>query len=408
MTTCPYGYRIVGATTELRRVVIHAAAFGAYCSCDDLADVASEAYLSAFTFGDDFRALLESTGSCRGFDGDCWAPWLWFDIDRENDLDAARRDAARLALALVERYRLEDNALLLFFSGSKGFHVGLPASLWTPDPSPTFHRAGRRLAEALAGLARVPIDVGVYDCVRAFRAPNSRHPKTGLFKRRLSLDELTGLSLDGILRLAAAPAPFDLPDPPPANEQARADWQQASQAVRVEGQSRDCQRADGSPLTVNRQTFDFIRHGAEQGDRHRLLYSAARNLAEVGCSLPALHALLTESARDSGLSPRDTFRQIECGWKDGVRPSTLTTSTPADLTPSTPITSTATPSTPTPDLRDRLAGLWGTPSTSTKNAENGQVVEGHGDSWEHEKDQLGVVNPAALDFPFGANAEGGK
>ena len=31
-----------------------------------------------------------------------------------------------------------------------------------------------------AELAAVTIDAGIYDRVRAFRAPNSRHPKTGL------------------------------------------------------------------------------------------------------------------------------------------------------------------------------------------------------------------------------------
>ncbi len=89
MTTCPYGFRIVGATSEPRRLVTHAAAFDAYCACDPRADVSAEVYVSAFCFGPDFRPLLAATGSCRGFDGGCWAPWLHFDIDRAGDLDAA-------------------------------------------------------------------------------------------------------------------------------------------------------------------------------------------------------------------------------------------------------------------------------------------------------------------------------
>jgi hypothetical protein len=60
--------------------------------------VTCEAYLSAFMFGDDFQALLTSTGSCRGYQGACWSPWLWFDIDRAENLESGRRDAARLAL----------------------------------------------------------------------------------------------------------------------------------------------------------------------------------------------------------------------------------------------------------------------------------------------------------------------
>ena len=80
-------------------------------------------------------------------------PWLWFDIDRA-DLDAALLDARRLAYWLVDRYRLDDDALLIFFSGSKGFHLGLPTSLWGPEPSTKFHRVCRRLAERIAEAAR--------------------------------------------------------------------------------------------------------------------------------------------------------------------------------------------------------------------------------------------------------------
>ena len=52
---------------------------------------------------------------------------------------------------------------------------------------------------------------------------------------------------------------------------------------------------------------------AEPVDRHRLLFSAAANLAEFGCSTELAFALLGEAGLDSGLSPSDVRRQIECG-----------------------------------------------------------------------------------------------
>ncbi len=60
---------------------------------------------------------------------------------------------------------------------------------------------------------------------------------------------------------------------------------------------------------------DFIRGGASSGDRHRLLFRAAANLAEFGCPVALAHELLTEAALDSGLSPSETRRQIDCGLK---------------------------------------------------------------------------------------------
>jgi hypothetical protein len=311
----PYGFRILGPTWERRRPVLAGVAFRAYAACDDRAEVEREAYLSAFSFGLEFYRLLESTGSTAGFAGACGSAWLWFDIDRAGDVTAALADARRLAAFVLARYpTLDDDDVLAFYSGSKGFHVGIPSSVWGPAPSVTFNRVARRFAECLAERAGVAIDGGVYDKVRAFRAPNSRHPKTGLHKRRLSHDELLGLSLERTLQLAERPDPFDLPKPTGRDERAAADWLDAVRLVEQEAAAAAQRRAEnnGTP-TLNRLTLEFIRDGAEQGERHGRLFSAAANLAEFGCPPLLAHALLTEAALGSGLPPSDVRRQIECG-----------------------------------------------------------------------------------------------
>ena len=72
-----------------------------------------------------------------------------------------------LAAFIAERYGLDGDELLAFFSGSKGFHLGLPLSLCGALlPSSDFNRIAKRLAEGLAGLAGITIDTGVFDKVR--------------------------------------------------------------------------------------------------------------------------------------------------------------------------------------------------------------------------------------------------
>jgi hypothetical protein len=314
MMTDVLGFRIVGPCTNERRLVDWQAAFVGYASLDERAEVNSEAYLSAFTFGDDFRRHLDRTGSTKGFDGVCGGEFIWFDIDREGDIEAARRDAARLALFIVERYRLDDDALLVFFSGSKGFHVGLPTDNWQPTASVEFNRTARRLAEGLAASAQVAIDAGVYDKVRAFRAPNSRHPKTGLHKRRLTTAELLMLPVGRIQDFATEPLAFDLPTVSTRCDVAAGDWQEAVERVTHEAEAARQRRASsGRSTRLNRATLDFIRDGAELGNRHQTLFSAAANLAEFGCPVELCHELLTEAALDSGLSPSEVRRQIDCG-----------------------------------------------------------------------------------------------
>ena len=81
-----------------------------------------------------------------------------------------------------------------------------------------------------------------------------------------------------------------------------------------EGEAKAARRAAGNGTpTLNHATLEFIREGAGTGDRHRLLFSAAANLAEFGCTPALAVALLEESALDSGLPPKDVRRGIECG-----------------------------------------------------------------------------------------------
>jgi hypothetical protein len=319
MNTHPYGFRIVGATTEARRLTTWAAAFSAHAACDPRARLDYECYLSAFLFGDDFRQRADAYGklNVKGYAGECWSPFIWCDIDRAQDLNSATTDARSLAVAIGERYKLADDLLLIFFSGSKGYHIGVPTWLWSPDPSITFNAIARRFAETLAASIGVVIDSGVYDKVRAFRAPNSRHQKTGLHKRRLSLDELLNLSSDRIVELAREPAPFDVREPLETSQLARDDWQVAIEAVERQAAVMQQRRIESNgTANLNRATLEFIRDGATAGDRHRMLFSAAANLAEFGCTRELAHALLTEAGLDSGLPPSEVRRQINCGLAD--------------------------------------------------------------------------------------------
>ena len=382
-STAPFGFRVVGSPFADRRLVDWQAAFCGHAACDERADVGREVYLSAFTFGADFRRHLDGTGTTKGFRGACGSPWLWLDIDRP-DLDAATADARRLAAALAERYRLDGDELLLFFSGAKGYHAGLPLSLCgSPGPSETFAATARRFAERLAELARLDIDAAVYDRQRLFRAPNSRHPKTGLHKRRLTFAELLHLGTPAILRLAEQPGPFDLPDPPGPDPQAVADWQAAAaDAERTATARRERQGAGAAAGRLNRRTLAVIRGELPTGDRHRLLFSAAANLAELACPPGLAHELLTEAGLDAGLSPSETRRQIDCGLAAGLAPGTAAadcdqappTGSPTEPPPAT--TPGPEPKTEPPaaglELTAELARLWRQARTPTFNRPNNE------------------------------------
>lgn len=309
-----FGFRIVGGCHEQRRLIDWPAAFSAYASLDERAEVQRESYLSAFCFAHDFNAHLASTGSTAGFSGATWAPFLWLDVDRAEPAEAL--DATRRLLALLaERYGAGDDSLLCFYSGRKGYHIGVATALWRPGPGPEFHSTARRFAEHAAQIAGITIDVGTYARVQCFRAPNSRHAKTGRHKRRIAIEGIMALRADAIAKLADAPAEFEIPEPGATNAQAVSDWAEAAEAVRLDSEAKAESFASGATRDkLNRSTLKFIAEGAEPDNRHRLLFSAAANLAEFDATLALCVALLEPAALDSGLPPSEVSRQIRCGW----------------------------------------------------------------------------------------------
>lgn len=321
-TTHPYGFRIVGPCTGDRRRVDAATAFQAYCRCDSKAGVEREAYLSAFQFDAGFAEHLARTGSPAGFTGSTWSPFVWLDVDRDEAAGGIARalaDTRLLVNVLDERYGVPRAALVPFVSGGKGMHLGIPTALWAPLASSDFSAVCRQFAETVAATAGVAIDVSVFDRVRAFRAPNSKHPKSGLHKRYVPVEILDTVTVNGVLDMALTPEPFDVPnsDGVESTDMLVAEWDRAARVVAEKAAADEKRRveiANGDrPVTVNKLTRAFLKGEVEAGGRHRLLYSAAANLSELGCSLTAVRALLTEPALDTGLPPKDVARAIENG-----------------------------------------------------------------------------------------------
>lgn len=307
---CPLGFRVVGPVSEERRLVDAAAAFAAHCSADPRSQPENECYLSAFNYGADFRTHLTQRGTPKGFNGPCWSPHLWLDIDRD-DLGVALAHARGVANFALFRYsQFGDDDLLYFFSGRRGFHIGIPLT-HRPPPGGEFHTICRRLAGWLAAESEVVIDAGVYDKVRLLRAPNSRHPKTALHKRRLTYHELMNLTADRIRELATEPLGFEVPAVTAVPGLLASDWAGAEAALRE--QQRDRAERPSGGHRLQRATMEFITAGAPEGERHTRLFRAAGDLRAHGAPRELVHALLAEQALDSGMPPSEVTRTINCG-----------------------------------------------------------------------------------------------
>lgn len=368
VTPCNVGAFVWGAPTSPRALVRHADLFAAYANGDMLErDEVREAYLSHFVFGPALQAHYDANRqSVAGFVGPCWCRWLVLDIDRA-DLADALSDVLRLMSFLYQRYPETIGEVPVYFSGGKGFHVLIELA-HNPAPAVGFHRVARTFAESIASRAGVRIDPGIYDSAHIIRLPNTRHPRTGLYKRRIDADAIFDIDIEGIRRHAAHPAGDGIPTLRTVPENLPADWQEAEAATAratVVHNERQRQLASVADSRAPRYFVEFLRFGVPEGERHRTLFRCAAWLTEQGAPPSLAKALLTEPGLDVGLTPKDVERQIDCGIKHACRQRLR----PADPCPD---------ATADPDAFERWA-------------------------IEHEADPL---PPGALDFAFGLLAPG--
>ena len=179
-----------------------------------------------------------------------------------------------------------------------------------------FQHTARAFAEALAARAEVKIDTSVYDIAHIIRLPNTRHPRTGLFKRRVAAEALFQMSVAGILERAKHPAGDGIPTArtPPAH--LADDWRAAEAATARATEARDARREECAGVLDERAPryfLDLLRFGVDEGERHQTLFRCAAWLTEQGAPPSLVAALLTEPGRDVALTPKDVDRQIACG-----------------------------------------------------------------------------------------------
>lgn len=347
--------------------------FQAACAADGAITGKTDFFLSMYQFPAAFVEQIKHTGRTAGYAGACRCEMLWFDIDREGDLPAAQADATRLTDFLVcgrtddadtpggepanmladdiTRVFVPDSECVsLWFSGAKGFHVGLPMPVFgdAAAPSPAFASQCKAVAVEIARLAGIQIDTAVYDRVRLFRCPNTRHGKTGLYKIPLSYWELTAMrDVDAILKRAETPR-RQVPSPAgnlddvafrsTRHEMPRAAeiWQTVTGCLHLADSAAQSEKKDtdkhnppakcqsqtlpDSGLSVprlRRETLNFIWHGAQHGSRAVSLFQAAADCTRCAWPPDAIYSVLMDVARSTGLSGHEAEKQISAGVKAG-------------------------------------------------------------------------------------------
>jgi len=154
-----------------------------------------DAYASAFQFDKYILEYVKIAGGIKGFGeeagtGKVYSEIMWIDIDNANLIEA-QTTAQQLIANLNKKYEVYADDLMIFFSGNKGFHIGIHNKLFNG----LIFKGGYDLHDRIKMMAveiadGLPIDTRIYNKNRIFRIPNSMNMKSGLYKIPISYEEL--------------------------------------------------------------------------------------------------------------------------------------------------------------------------------------------------------------------------
>lgn len=161
----------------------------------DYIDHNRDYYSSIFRYNEKHFQHWKAQGSIAGIT-DVTTNCLVWDFDNKEDVNKAKEQAEILVKRLIDS-DIDSSAIQISFSGAKGFAVVIEGTQqFTPSE---FKTITAKVAEGLK------YDESVSDASRLFRVPATKHPKSGLYKRPLTMDQFKTLSVDEIKGLAALP-----------------------------------------------------------------------------------------------------------------------------------------------------------------------------------------------------------
>lgn len=169
-----------------------------------------ECYRSLFRFNADIIGYVKDKGGVSEYKGLCYTDYLWIDIDRTKDgnpeLQRAFDDTLYLINRLKWEYGVDPSILRVYFTGHKGFCIGVPSELFSLEPSADLPEICSQLANEIAG--DIVID-DFYQTNRLFRLSNTINTKSkenNYYKIELDpVSEVLNGNLEDILQLAKNP-----------------------------------------------------------------------------------------------------------------------------------------------------------------------------------------------------------
>ena len=246
------------------------------------------------------------------------------DLDCEDDPDRAKREGYVLVYHLITKLKIPEHSVSIAFTGLKGIGIIVNRRVFGTEPSELLPRIHKSMAEELKEKLKLEtLDLKVYDRRRLWRLENAKHPKSGLFKIRLTFSELQSLSIQQIRELASKRRPIIIrPEYHPLIPEAKEFYRRHVKKIEesLEDKKQKFTPADLSDLPIVPCAAKRLEIGADEGERNNTVFQLAVYFARAGKCLDEIRATMLDfNKRNHPPLPEDeVIHTLESAFK-GVK-----------------------------------------------------------------------------------------
>jgi len=242
----------------------------------------------------------------------------------ETDLDGARRCLAEAGEQVLIQMDGPPASAHWYFDGNNGFELLIPFQVFDAFYSPWIFPLYADIAAQQDRSHPGFLDLNIYSQDYAWTFPNCRG-RSGLYKIPLTEDEISELSVDEILAMAASPRPED--SYLDAHVGKYAPWWFTDELKHIEEQFPTCPkcRDDSAEYTQDHPVVPCIQAIEStvlpEGTRHATYYSLAAVYAGLNIHYPEIVARLQAiDACNPILDPNDIAKAAEHGCRHPCHP----------------------------------------------------------------------------------------
>lgn len=250
---------------------------------------------------------------------------LYLDLDIDNieeDYNKLIRDLKILIHKLVTEFHVEQNDIQIYFSGSKGFHLIISENIFGFEPGRTLNKDLKKVAVYLKAYTLTKcIDTKIYDYKRLFRINNTINSKTGLYKVRISYDDLIDMSYNDLIEYASKPKDIE-PDEYLYNDKANESF--ANLIEKLNKRDREKINIQVAKEYIKKKELlpcvkYILQNGSPNGQRNNSTIALANSLFQVGYNQDEVIEIITtwnETKNEEPLPDREIRATIKSAYNN--------------------------------------------------------------------------------------------